>query len=130
MTGKTSILQRELDETRAQIAALEAALKDKPDYGLGSGASGVARWELNRAMLQQLKERVAGLEQTLSQVDEATYGICERCGQPIHPDRLAVLPFTTICIRCAQADRKVPAPRRSVLEAEAHTQAAVRRETG
>jgi DnaK suppressor protein len=130
MTNKTSILQRELDETQAQIAALETALEDKPDYGLGRGASGAARWELNRAMLQQLKQRAASLEQTLSQVDEATYGICEQCGQPIHPDRLAVLPFTTICVRCAQADRKVPAPRRSVPEAEAHTRAAARRETG
>jgi RNA polymerase-binding transcription factor DksA len=104
MTDGTDILQQELDETQAQIAALEAALEDKPDYGLGSGASGVTRWELNRAMLQRLKERAASLEQTLSQVDEATYGICEQCGQPIHPDRLAVLPHTTVCVCCAQAD--------------------------
>lgn len=121
MTNKTNMLQRELDETQAQIAALEAALEDKPDYGLGRGASGVARWELNRVLLQRLKERAASLEQTLSQVDEATYGICEQCGQPIHPDRLAVLPHTTVCVRCARADeQQVPAPRQSVLEAESH----------
>ncbi len=122
MTDKTNILQRELDETQAQIAALQAALEDKPDYGLGKGASGVTRWELNRAMLQQLKERATSLEQTLSQVDETTYGICGQCGQPIHPDRLAVLPHTTVCVRCAQAgEHQVPAPRQSVLKAESHT---------
>jgi RNA polymerase-binding transcription factor DksA len=122
MTDKTDILQRELDETQAQIAALEAALEDKPDYGLGRGASGVARWELNRAMLERLKERAASLEQTLSQLNEVTYGICEQCGQPIHPDRLAVLPHTTVCVRCARAgEHQVPVPRQSVLEAESHT---------
>jgi DnaK suppressor protein len=122
MTDTTNMLQRELDETQAQIAALETALEDKPDYGLGTGASGVARWELNRAMLQQLKERAASLEQTLSQGNEAAYGICEQCGQPIHPDRLAVLPHTTVCVRCARADeQQVLAPRQDVLEAESHT---------
>jgi hypothetical protein len=34
---KTSILQRELDELRAQITALERALGEKPDCGLGKG---------------------------------------------------------------------------------------------
>jgi DnaK suppressor protein len=122
MTDKTNTLQRELDETQAQIVALEVALEDKPNYGLGSGASGVARWELNRALLQRLKKRVANLERTLSQVDEATYGICKQCGQPIHPDRLAVLPHTTICVRCAQAgEGQAPAPRQDVLEVESHT---------
>jgi RNA polymerase-binding transcription factor DksA len=31
------------------------------------------------------------------------YGVCEECGKTIHPDRLAVLPDTTRCIRCARA---------------------------
>jgi len=35
---KAAILQRELDELRAQIAALERTLDEKPDYGLGKGA--------------------------------------------------------------------------------------------
>jgi RNA polymerase-binding transcription factor DksA len=104
MKDRTNMLQQELDDTQAQIAALEAALEDKPEYGLGSGASGVTRWELNRAMLHRLKERAASLEQTLSQIDQTAYGICEQCGRPIHPDRLAVLPHTTVCVRCAQAD--------------------------
>jgi DnaK suppressor protein len=103
MKQKANVLQHELDEIKSQIAALEAALKDKPDYGLGTGASGAARWELNRAMLQRLKARAASLEQALSQVNEATYGVCAECGSPIHPDRLAVLPDTRLCIRCARA---------------------------
>ncbi|MFL7792285.1 MAG: TraR/DksA C4-type zinc finger protein [Anaerolineae bacterium] len=35
-------------------------------------------------------------------MDKGTYGICERCGKPIHPDRLAVLPETRLCIECAR----------------------------
>jgi DnaK suppressor protein len=104
MEDKMKALRRELKEIRGQIAALEANVEDKPEYGLGSGASGVTRWELDRAMLQRLKARAASLEEAMSQAGEDTYGTCDRCGRPIHPDRLAVLPDTRLCVRCAQGD--------------------------
>ncbi len=103
MEDKAAILQRELDELRAQVAALERTLEEKPDYGLGKGAPAVTQWELNQTLLRQFKERAAGIERALSEVIEGTYGICEKCGRPIHPDRLAVLPDTRICIHCARA---------------------------
>jgi DnaK suppressor protein len=101
--GRTEILQSELDELRAQIAALDRALEEKPDYGLGQGDPAVTDWELNRALLRRLKRRAASLEQALSQASQGTYGTCVQCGKPIHPDRLAVLPDTRLCIHCAQA---------------------------
>lgn len=96
-------LRTELDKVRAQITSLQSALDDKPDYGLGEGDPAITRQELDRALLEQLKERAAGIEHALSTVAEGEYGICEECGQPIHPDRLAVLPDARTCIRCAKA---------------------------
>lgn len=106
MEDKTAILQRELDELRAQITALERTLDEKPDYGLGKGAPSVTRWELDRTLLPQLKQQAASIKRTLSQMSEGAYGICRQCGRPIHPDRLAVLPDTKICIRCARAGER------------------------
>jgi len=103
---KAATLQRELDELRAQITALERTLDEKPDYGLGKGAPSVTRWELDRTLLQRLKQQAESIEHTLSQMSEGAYGICKRCGNPIHPDRLAVLPDTRICIRCARAGER------------------------
>jgi|YNPNPStandDraft_1061719.scaffolds.fasta_scaffold00812_7 RNA polymerase-binding transcription factor DksA len=103
MEDRTSILQRELEQLRAQIAALERSLQETPDYGLGRGDPAVTQWELDYALLQQLKERAASLEHLLS--DRSSYGICERCGEQIHPDRLAVLPDTRLCARCARAEK-------------------------
>ena len=100
---KATILQRELGELRDQIAALEKALEEKPDYGLGKGDPAITRWELDRALLRRLKRRAADLERALLRLSQGTYGICVRCGKPIHPDRLAVLPDTQVCIHCAQA---------------------------
>jgi DnaK suppressor protein len=121
MQDKMKALRRELEETQAQIAALEASVEDKPEYGLGSGASGVTRWELDRAMLERLKARATGLEKVLSQAGETTYGTCDRCGRPIHPDRLAVLPDTRLCVRCAQGD-EVERPMSRPVELEIESQ--------
>lgn len=103
MAENTDILQRELNELQAHISTLERHLEEKPDYGLGQGDPAITQWELDQALLQQLKAQAAGLERTLSEVDENAYGICKECGKPIHPDRLAVLPNTKRCIRCAKA---------------------------
>jgi RNA polymerase-binding transcription factor DksA len=113
MKGKTETLRRELEQLYTQIAALEAALEERPDYGLGEGDPAITRQELDRVMLQRLRERVESLEQALAQADGATYGICAQCGRPIHPDRLAVLPDARLCIRCARAGEREGATGRS-----------------
>lgn len=104
MNDTAVILQRELEDLRAQIVALERTLEEKPDCGLGKGAPAVTQWELDRAMVKQLKERAVNIEDMLSRTDKEVYGICEQCGTTIHPDRLAVLPGTRLCIRCARTD--------------------------
>ena len=34
------------------------------------------------------------------------YGFCTRCGKPIDPDRLEAVPWTTLCMSCADADNR------------------------
>ena len=33
-----------------------------------------------------------------ARIDEGTFGLCERCGKPIDPERLEALPYATLCI--------------------------------
>jgi RNA polymerase-binding transcription factor DksA len=100
---ETKALQEELDRQREQIAKLESALGERPDNGPGQGDPAATHWEINLALLEQSKERVAELKQALSRAKRGEYGICRECGETIHPDRLAVLPGTELCIRCARA---------------------------
>jgi DnaK suppressor protein len=102
--GQGAVLQQRLKKLNQRIATLEGAIADKPDFGLGKGDPRVTRWELNRALLEQLRERAASTEDALSKIQCGAYGVCERCGQPIHPDRLAVLPDAKLCIRCARLE--------------------------
>ncbi|MGD2104364.1 MAG: TraR/DksA C4-type zinc finger protein [Anaerolineae bacterium] len=102
-SGEARELQRELQELRRQIAALEEGLEEKPDYGMGKGDPSITRWELDQAMLGDLRTRAESLERQLGRISQGTYGICEKCGNRIDPDRLAVLPDTNLCIKCARS---------------------------
>jgi RNA polymerase-binding transcription factor DksA len=108
MNNEKKVLQKELGKLDEQIANLEAALEQQPDYGLGEGDPAITRWEMNQALLEQTKGRKESVVQALNRADKGAYGICTRCGQDIHPDRLAVLPDTDLCIRCARADEQMP----------------------
>lgn len=47
------------------------------------------------------RTRVEQVVRAIEQLDAGTYGRCERCGAPIGFARLAAVPGTTRCIRCA-----------------------------
>ncbi|MEZ4616049.1 MAG: TraR/DksA C4-type zinc finger protein [Caldilineaceae bacterium] len=40
------------------------------------------------------------VEQALARIDSGTYGLCRNCEQPINDERLAALPYATLCIDC------------------------------
>jgi DnaK suppressor protein len=103
MKDHATILQGELDQVQRQIAALEKATDIKPDYGLGEGDPAITRWEMDKALLVQLREKQETLKHAMTETGDGGYGTCENCGNPIHPDRLAVLPDTTVCITCARS---------------------------
>jgi DnaK suppressor protein len=95
-------LQKELDETLAEIARLKERLERKGDYGLGKGDPSIYEWEMCLALKQRAESKAQSLEVALRKAEQGDYGICEVCGTPIDPARLAILPHTKRCIKCAQ----------------------------
>ena len=102
MTDLTERLQRELVEVQAEIARLEERLERKGDYGLGKGDPAIYEWEMCLALKQRAENKARSLEVALRKAEEGDYGLCEVCGRPIDPARLAILPHSKRCIDCAQ----------------------------
>ncbi len=98
-------LEKELAETLAEIEQLNKKLEDKADYGIGKGSPTIYEWEFNLALRQSLEAKAKSIRAALRKMQEGSYGICEVCGQKIDDERLAVLPHTTLCIKCAQTKR-------------------------
>jgi DnaK suppressor protein len=57
------------------------------------------------ALLGQAREQLKAIDTALSRLAEGSYGICERCGQPIGDERLAARPAAVTCVRCAVTSR-------------------------
>ncbi|TCJ00027.1 TraR/DksA C4-type zinc finger protein [Aeromicrobium sp. IC_218] len=53
------------------------------------------------ALADQARRRADEARAALARLDAGTYGTCERCGEPIPPERLAARPTASLCLRCA-----------------------------
>jgi RNA polymerase-binding transcription factor DksA len=53
------------------------------------------------ALLTQAREHLLDLDRAEQRLARGEYGGCERCGEPIGPERLAARPTTATCISCA-----------------------------
>jgi DnaK suppressor protein len=43
---------------------------------------------------------IGQISAALNRLDAGTYGLCTRCGSPIAPARLEVVPYAGACIQC------------------------------
>ncbi|MEU4237131.1 TraR/DksA C4-type zinc finger protein [Actinoplanes sp. NPDC026619] len=53
------------------------------------------------ALLAAVRARITEVDDALRRLDAGSYGVCERCGQPIAADRLVARPFARWCMNCA-----------------------------
>jgi RNA polymerase-binding protein DksA len=60
------------------------------------------------SLLDRARHRLDDLDEALRRLDADDYGVCARCGRPIHPDRLLARPDVTTCIDCAAAASRRP----------------------
>ena len=103
------------DRLKSQLLAakerLEAQIKETTtvsvsSVGYGNHMADDASYANEQATSYTLQQNVKGM---LAQVNEAlerfeygTYGVCAQCGQCIDRARLDAIPYTQLCIHCAQ----------------------------
>ena len=68
------------------------------DNHLAETASVTTDREIDYSLEENEARVLAAIDAALKRIDEGTYGACERCGQPIEPQRLEALPWATLCI--------------------------------
>ena len=111
MEPERDLLLAERARARERVAALErefAALAEAAsaagtdDEHDPEGATLAFERQHTAALLEQALAQVAEIDAALGRLDDGTYGICARCGQPIGEDRLAARPAAATCLRCAR----------------------------
>lgn len=66
----------------------------------GQGDSMNVERERELALSNQALAAVDEIDRALAKMDAGTYGICEKCGEPIPHERLEALPFASLCVKC------------------------------
>lgn len=93
-------LEDEREQTLAELKQLREYLKAEPDPSADEADLDVYEREKNLALVRRLEQKVEEIDKALKIAQKGTYGICERCGNPIDPARLKALPETTLCVKC------------------------------
>ena len=58
------------------------------------------------AIKQALDRSMIQIRKAMSQIKIGKYGLCERCGKFIDPDRLMIMPESTLCVVCEKQKEK------------------------
>lgn len=92
--------EHELEREQARLA--ETAAERSPDPTSAEGGSMVFEYEKELSVDANTEDLLRKAGYALERLDKGEYGICESCGVAIPIARLEVLPYTTLCVECAQ----------------------------
>ncbi|MBX3051464.1 MAG: TraR/DksA C4-type zinc finger protein [Caldilineaceae bacterium] len=100
----TSKEQTHLEGERAQVASelenLRSAMLNEVDVEPDEGDAEIFEREKTAALIAVLERRMQDIEHALRAIDKGHYGTCERCSNPIEPERLEVKPDAILCLNC------------------------------
>jgi RNA polymerase-binding transcription factor DksA len=106
----------DLDARRAELAALRVRLvqasefvdladdsgaeltSSAGDQHLADHASDTFERELDESLEENAEEIIREVDAALKAIDEGTYGTCAACGREIPEERLAAVPYATLCV--------------------------------
>ena len=89
-------IERLRDELHAEIEPASATDDDSADV-----AADIYERSKIISLIQSMEAKLHAVDHAISIAAKGTYGICELCGTPIPPERLQIMPETTLCVNCA-----------------------------
>lgn len=92
--------EHELEREEARLA--ETAAERSPDPTSAEGGSMVFEYEKELSVDANTEDLLRKTESALERIERGEYGTCEVCDSAIPIARLEALPYTTICVNCAQ----------------------------
>jgi len=103
---KNLILQKreeiieELSEGELKESIQESATENSYAYHLADVGSDNNEREKSFMVASIEGNLLNELDEALRRIENGTYGICEMCNSPIHPQRLEAIPYARLCLEC------------------------------
>jgi RNA polymerase-binding transcription factor DksA len=58
--------------------------------------------EVIDALGNEARRELEQIKQALARIESGDYPYCSDCGEEIHKGRLELLPYTSLCVKCAE----------------------------
>ncbi len=100
---KSSIIDAIKDIKQDIKALIELSKPIPPDNAIGriTRMEAINSKSINEAALTSARNKLAGLERALDQIDDPDFGYCSVCEELIPVKRLMLMPESTMCVNCA-----------------------------
>jgi DnaK suppressor protein len=103
-----------LERRRRQLVDELAALTKPPEAGanlafgkrIGEGTTEAVERISSTAAARSIATALADVERALEKLDIGSYGMCDRCGRQIPPERLEAIPSAVLCVSCSATHRQ------------------------
>ena len=105
MSSRKSELETLKAELQARLARYEAHQNREAgalDKDFEEQAAQTQNDEVVDSLETETRNELAQIEHALERLAEGLGDECEGCGEDIDPRRLQVLPYTTVCVKCAE----------------------------
>ncbi len=99
-------LIEELEQLKASANTIEESREGGPFSKVVEQATETLELEKRLALEKRIREQLADVGHALHKFEEATYALCDNCGQPIDPERLEALPEASLCMNCKTQQAK------------------------
>ena len=128
MAARSTLSKKEIDELKERLLAerkdLRAQYEELEESTFATNQSeltgemgfdeeyadaGTATFERERdlSLVNNLRDLMERIDKALAKIEDATYGLCDRCGKPIEKLRLKALPYASLCLKDKQAEERV-----------------------
>ncbi len=62
--------------------------------------------EIDYSLEEVVQERLAAITKALGRIEQGSFGRCVSCAAPIAAERLAALPWASLCINCKRLEER------------------------
>jgi len=91
----------ELDDRLAKITDDVRHTDEPAEKDFSEQATQNENNEVQDYLGNSARTEIGMIKQALSRIESGEYGVCQVCGEPINIERLKVIPYSNMCVKCA-----------------------------
>ncbi|MBA2272915.1 MAG: TraR/DksA C4-type zinc finger protein [Actinobacteria bacterium] len=108
VTEKAELLQRQTELDQESFDGSQSEMTGEVRLGEDYADSGTATFDRERdlSIRNNIQDLMDQIDRAVERIDAKSYGICERCGQPIEAARLKALHHAVLCLDCKRREER------------------------